>query len=130
MELKNVVLYVYSTSKSEDLKSVSGDFIINNIKRNNRTQLVHKDADIIYWISNDSLEEMLKQQSTTVSFSVGKEMQIQAVEHTKYEFPTYYTVSRGDTITTIANKFDTSEVHINALNGSDKFVIGQKIRVK
>ena len=118
MNLNNVVLEVYNTSRATELLSVEGSFELTGTTRNNRLQLNEINTQKRYWIEESKLNEpivkVVKAESpTSVSESI-----------------TYYTVSRGDTITTIANKFITTEACINALNGTDTFAIGQKIRVK
>lgn len=118
MNLNNVVLEVYNTSRASEILSVDGSFELTGTARNNRLQLNEINTQKRYWIEEAKLSEPI-------------------VKVVKIESPvkvsepiTYYTVSRGDTITTIANKFNTNEVCINALNGTHSFAIGQTIRVK
>lgn len=118
MKLNNVILEVYNTSRATELLSVEGSFELTGTTRNNRLQLNEINTQKRYWIEENKLNEpIVKVVKVKASNSVNDPI-------------TYYTVSRGDTITTIANKFNTNEVCINALNGSDSFAIGQKIRVK
>lgn len=120
MNLKGVIIQVYNTSKSEACKTIEGNFELTGTERNNRLQINDIDTQKRYWIDQETLNGPIMKIVQEV-----KPLPIMTVQ-----FPTYYTVSRGDTITTIANKFDTTEVCINALNGSNSFAVGQKIRVK
>lgn len=120
MNLKNIIIKVYNTSKSTESKTIEGSFELTGTERNNRLQINDIDTQKRYWIDKETLEgPMMK---------VVKEVKPLPIITT--QFPTYYIVAGGDTITTIANKFNTNEASIIALNGSDSFTIGQNIRVK
>lgn len=118
MNLNNVVLEVYNTSRASEILSVEGSFELTGTTRNNRLQLNEINTQKRYWIEPTKLNE-----------PIVKVIKMEAPVKVN-EPAAYYTVSRGDTITTIANKFNTNEICINALNGSDSFAIGQIIRVK
>lgn len=118
MKLNKVVLEVYNTSRSNELLSIEGDFELTGTARNNRLQLNEINTQKRYWIEEAKLNEPIVKV-------------VNKVEPIKTEQSAiYYSVSRGDTITTIANKFNTSELTLIALNGSNSFAIGQTIRVK
>lgn len=118
MNLNNVVLEVYNTSRATEILSVEGSFELTGTTRNNRLQLNEINTQKRYWIEENKLNEpIVKVVKVEAPTSVNEPI-------------TYYTISRGDTITTIANKFNTNEVCINALNGTDSFAIGQTIRVR
>lgn len=57
MNLNNVILTVYNTSRSNDVISVQGSFELTGIRRNNRLQIYDINTQQRYWVKKETLNK-------------------------------------------------------------------------
>lgn len=110
----------YSTSKSSEEIVLKGDYEITSKILNNRIKVIDNQGEV-FWIAKDTMEsdtqEVISDNSTKERYVCDQD-------------PLYHTVSRGESIQSIAKKFNTDPTRLVMLNGSAKIAIGTKIRVR
>lgn len=136
---ENAELLVYATSKSYDILKIKGTFEKTGLERLGRYQLREINTDTKYWIPVkdldrlDDLIERKKQQKEEQILQEEAKKQTESVQkEVKPVSPVYYyyTVKRGDTLGSIAVKFNTTPGALIAINGTSKFALGSRIRIK
>lgn len=160
MQLKDVVLNVYETSKSEVSTMMTGNFTITETTRSGRTQVINDDTGKKYWVDSSTLvteesaqemtqEPVVSEEKETVMVDdqeplTNEELPVKIVEPDKNlseDNQLYvdkakgrdivtFVARRGDTMTTIAKLFNTTEAKLIALNGTESVVVGQTIYIQ
>lgn len=106
----------YTSSKNNNELILNGEYELTEKVLNGRTKVIG-DSGSVYWVPNESLVKKEDKQSV---------LRHTEVTHT----PVYHIVLRGDTIQSIASEYNVSANTIASLNGSTRFAIGTRIRVK
>lgn len=120
---------VYETSKSSVPVTLEGEYVETGTVRNGRTQILHIESDKKYWTEPTVNEE----EPAEVAVDAPIQISGTAIGHTPptEAKPSYevYVVGGSDNLFTISSKFGVSASVIKAINGTDKFTIGQRIRI-
>ena len=141
MILEKVVLSVYDNTKSTEPKFLMGDFEVFTNVRNGRTKVVHTNTEKVYWVNTEELnakitefenKQKIPEPTPSDAFVVsGDSVGLPKPVIIGVDLsPVTYTVTRGDTLYSIADKFGVSPSSIVSLNGSETFAVGRKIRIK
>ena len=145
MILEKVVLSVYDNTKSTEPKFLMGDFEIFTNVRNGRTKVVHTNTEKVYWVNTEELnakitefenKQKVPEPTPSDAFVVSgdtvglPDAVIMGIDLSNKPDGITYTVARGDTLYSIADKFGVSPSSIVSLNGSETFAVGREFRIR
>lgn len=129
MTLLNVTFdKAYTSSKAEEYQSITGDFEVTDIIRNERRKIISTaDDGAIYWVDNALISDEVVPTSETTE---NTEEEINNTKFNTENIPQTYVVKRGDTLNSIAYEFGVDEYKLRLLNNITSVVIGQRIRLR
>ena len=149
-----MILNVYTNTKTDKSIEVDGSFeVVNTTKRNGRIKIVDVNTDTAYWINAEDIslldvveedvpEEVIEEVTEEAAEEVEEiveepveevieEIPAPVVEEVKeaVKKPIYYTVCRGDTVTSICTRYGLSIADVFDYNPGigNSIYIGQRI---
>ena len=154
----NTTLMVYKSSVATDGEELTGNYTLLEITRSGRVQVLENDSNVKYWISAedayifndveevgaDSADELFEadvpnteMESVTEGTNIVEEpvteepiVEGTPICTTKSKPATIvHIVQRGETVTTIANKYGLTAYDIIKMSGVQKPAVGQRIYI-
>lgn len=130
MTLLNVTFdKAYTSSKAEEYQSITGDFEVTDVIRNDRRKIISTADGAIYWVDNT----LISDEVVATSDSEITQNPEEVTDNTNFKtenIPQMYVAKRGDTLNSIAYEFGIDEYKLRLLNNITSVVIGQRIRLR